>query len=399
MQTPIISYDYWETKDDEGQYGDIDFSNIIGGVPARYVKRESDKGNPYIEALPRPRTQLELGLACYKGIAGYDRTAELEKTRLDKMLSILRLRDIRYPLPMSFELEEDVYAALVMSYRARRVFRDPGGDISLSYEARNTTCRTDGLLIGNDAAAANAGITMLGYSGCGKSSALEMLFSNYPQYIVHKGEGLTRYPQIVYLVVQCPPHSSFRGLYKNIGVAIDRALGNVIPVYAKELDPGERGNLARYNDKVRELIEKFAIGIIIFDEVQHLHFDASLENSFESILELCNQTKVAFGIVGTEDAYSKIFAGNLRQSRRLGPEIHADRYCKDKGLFTNLVLKLFQYQWFDSLVAPTEELVNALYNCTKGIIDQLIGLFMFMNLDYMNATRKPTIDAKYVYTV
>ena len=165
------------------------------------------------------------------------------------------------------------------------MFRDEGGDISLGYEAHNQKHQADGVLIGNDAAATNAGITMLGYSGCGKSSALETLFRNYPQYIIHKGKGMTTYPQIVYLVVQCPPHSNFRGLYKNIGVAIDRALGNVKPVYENELDAGKRGTLSVYTDRVRQLIEKFAIGIIIFDEIQHIHFDATLENSFESVVD------------------------------------------------------------------------------------------------------------------
>jgi len=170
----------------------------------------------------------------------------------------------------------------------------------------------------------------------------------------------------------------------------------VKPVYAKELDAGKSGNLARFTDKVRELIEQFAIGMIVFDEIQHLNFDSTLENSFESILELTNQTKVAFGVVGTEDAYDKIFADNLRQARRLGAEIHADRYCKNKDLFCHIVRNLFKYQWFDTIVEPTQELIDALYACTHGIIDQLIGLYSFMNIDYLNAQEKPDVDADFV---
>ena len=274
------------------------------------------------------------------------------------------LRRVRFPLPMNYELENAVYIALVNSYRVRRMLRDKNGDIRLPYESGNVSHCSDGLLVGKDAAAANAGITMIGYSGCGKSSALETVFANYPQYIIHRGEGMTTYPQIVYLVVQCPPHSNFRGLFKNIGVAIDRALGNVKPVYAKELDAGKSGNLARFTDKVRELIEQFAIGMIVFDEIQHLNFDSTLENSFESILELTNQTKVAFGVVGTEDAYDKIFADNLRQARRLGAEIHADRYCKNKDLFCHIVRNLFKYQWFDTIVEPTQELIC----CSRAVL-------------------------------
>ena len=174
------------------------------------------------------------------------------------------------------------------------------------------------------------------------------------------------------------------------------SLGNLKPIYEKLLDAGERGNLSRFRDKVRELIEKFCIGIIIFDEIQHLNFDTTAENSFESILELANQTKVAFGVVGTEDAYSKVIGFNLRQTRRLGPEIHADKYCKNTTMFSLIVSKIFQYQWFDTVVVPTPNMINAMFRCTHGIIDQIIGLYIFMNLDYIRAKKKPTVDEHYV---
>lgn len=390
----FFKYNYEELGENDRQYDDIDIENCCG-VTAKYIPLPSDCGNPYIEALPLPRSNDELNLAATKELENYNHDEEIKKPVYQQILSILKLRELRFPLPMNFELEQNCYNVLVLSYRARKMFRDE--DISLAYEASNKHQATDGILIGQDADAANAGITMLGYSGCGKSSALKTLFSNYPQFIIHEGQGLNRYPQIVYLVVQCPPHSNFRGLYKNIGRAIDRALGNVRPVYEKELDAGYRGNLSQFTDKVRALIEQFSIGIIIFDEIQNLDFNTSLENSFESILELINQTKVAFGVVGTEDAYRMLFAGNLRQSRRLGTEIHADKYCQDKKLFSIIVNKLFSYQWFDELVKPTNDIIDALYTCSHGIIDQLIGIYIFMNIDYVRAKKKAIIDSDYVY--
>ena len=391
----FIDYEYENLDDNSRQYDDIDYLSMKG-VRAKYVNYSSDTGNPYVEALPRPRTQSELGIACRRGIPGFSHAAEIKKQTYEKILDILKLREVRFPLPVNYELEDEVFTAIVLSYRARQMFRDERGDIRIEYQSRNSEHHTDGVLVGNDAAATNAGITLIGYSGCGKSSALETLFRNYPQYIIHKGRGMTTYPQIVYLVVQCPPHSNFRGLYKNIGIAIDRALGNIKPVYAIELDAGNRGNLSVYNDRVRYLIEKFAIGIIIFDEIQHIHFDATLENSFESILELSNQTKVAFGVVGTEDSYGKIFSGNLRQARRLGAEIHADLYCANRRLFEYNARQLFKYQWFNNLVEPDNEIIDTLFECTKGIIDQLVGVYMYMNIDYVRAERKPKINADYV---
>lgn len=395
MQKPFFQYYYEDIQDGERQYDCNDTDRT--GVDAKYIKLATDEGNPFIEALPIPRSREELQLSATKRIPDFSREEELKKPPYQQMLSIMKLREVRFPLPFNFRLEEECYSALVLSYRARKMMLDSGGDIKLPYEASNEPQFSTGILVGSDAAAANAGFSLIGYSGCGKSSALETLFKNYPQYIIHHGDGLATYPQIVYLVVQCPPHSNFRGLYKNIGVAIDKALGNVKPVYAKELDAGNRGNLAVYTDKVRQCIEQFSIGIIIFDEIQHLNFDTSLENSFESILELTNQTKVAFGVVGTEDAYDKIFSGNLRQARRLGAQIKADSYCNQKSFFTLLVKYLFEYQWFNEFVEPTSEIIDALYECSKGIVDQLIGIYMFMNMDYIQAGKKPIVNADYVY--
>lgn len=42
-----------------------------------------------------------------------------------------------------------------------------------------------------------------------------------------------------------------------------------------------------------------------------------------------------------------------------------------------------QYQWFDTIVKPNEELISALYDESKGIIDQLISIYMYMQIDYI----------------
>ncbi len=73
-------------------------------------------------------------------------------------------------------------------------------------------------------------------------------------------------------------------------------------------------------DKVRDLIEKFSIGIIVFDEIQLINFNSSKENSIEGLMTLANKTKVAMGVVGTEDAFAMMFK-KLRTGRRLGESI------------------------------------------------------------------------------
>ena len=58
-----------------------------------------------------------------------------------------------------------------------------------------------------------------------------------------------------------------------------------------------------------------------------------------------------------------------------------------------------QYQWFDEPIQPTEEIVDALYQVTKGIVDQLIAVYMYMQIDYLRARKKPVIDGNYVIKI
>lgn len=53
----------------------------------------------------------------------------------------------------------------------------------------------------------------------------------------------------------------------------------------------------------------------------------------------------------------------------------------------------------DTPVEATNELIDALYDVTKGIVDQLIAVYSCMHYDYLSKKKKPTVDAKYVRNV
>lgn len=383
-----INYSY--ISDEEEQY---DATTFAEGVPvkARYrrASNEFDRGNPYIEALPEPREgrdTLRAYTVSVRGIAD-----SIGAKRSDILSQVTLLRQLRFPLPFHQRLEDECYTSIINSYRDRHVIEDKNVDLNVG--RINDEMTTHQVLVGDVAAATDAGFHMIGYSGCGKSSALKILFANYPQYIVHERDDDTRFPQITYLVVTCQANSNFKALYESIGRAIDRAIGNITPVY--EVEIRKASGLAGKADLVRRYIEQFAIGIIIFDEIQLIDFDSTKENSFEGLMTLANQTKVAIAVVGTEDAYDRMFT-KLRSARRLGSKIEASAYCGDKDYFRVLTANLFKYQWFDEKITVTNELVDALYSYSAGIVDQLIGIYMYMTLDYLTARNKPEIDAKYV---
>ena len=112
-------------------------------------------------------------------------------------------------------------------------------------------------------------------------------------------------------------------------------------------------------------------------------------------------TKVALSVVGTDEAYSKLF-GNLRNARRSGIFIPASQYTEDKEFFKTLTQMLFQWQWFKKPIAWTEELNDTLYECSKGLIATLTWIYKYMMLDYIDAVEKgksPTINSDYIKKV
>lgn len=385
-------YAYTELEPHARQYDDLNLEEEIS-VAARYIPAElpCDKGNPFIEALPRPRDKNEIIRAYMKPLQGYCAGKICTLPASDRIYHVAQLRELRFPLPFHAELEYSFYAAMMASYRVRYQIVDEY--LAEQIVIENKDCIQHGKLVGDAGSSANAGFALLGCSGCGKSSAIKELVSICPQVIIHRDETYGQQTQITYLVVNCIANSNFAALYVGIGAAIDRALGNTLGTYQNMIQKKTR--LAEKAEKVRELVELFAIGMIILDEIQLIDFASSRENSYESLLTLVNRTKVAIAVVGTEDAYGRMFT-KLRTARRIGNIISGNQYCENKQYFGYLVQEVFRYQWFDTPQAVTNEITQALYSCTHGIIDQLIGIYQWVNIDYLMSSKKPTIDADFI---
>lgn len=390
-----MSYKYVNCEPNESQYEDYDLSveNIVDAiyVPARV---DVDKGNPYIEALPYPRSDDDIKIAYTRMLPSYRHDKVKDMSDIDKMLQVGMLRELRFPLPFHKNLEFQFYNALITSYRARKAFISHRCNIQ--YTMSDKTQKADRTLCGDSGAATNAGFSLIGFSGCGKSSAIKILTSYYPQVIMHKDDKGGRFPQITYLVVNCVTNSNFAALYEGIGDAIDKAFGNSTPIYAREI--AKTAGLGKKAEKVKNLIELFGIGAIIFDEIQLIDFQHTKENTFDSLLTLANRTKVGIIVVGTEDARDKMFR-ELRTARRVGVMINGNTYCDSRKFFNLLVKQLFQYQWFDEMVSVTDDIADALYNVSKGIVDQLVGVYSCMNYDYISRRKKPEINGDYVYEI
>lgn len=391
-------------KNGESQYEDYDLTKETI-VQAAYVHalHPDDKGNIFVEALPVPRSKKNVCIEYTKELAFYNEDAIKGMDISEKLINMKRIRELRLPLPFCFELEQEFFAALVMSYSARRLLEDVNVNVECCFQSKQMYQHSK--LVGNPAESSVGYFSLIGVSGSGKSSTIYTLLSRYPQVIVHDIAENNRIVQVTYLVINCVACSNFSALYAAIGHALDIALGNINNLYSKEISK-QRG-LGKQSEKVQELIEKFKIGCIILDEIQEISFDGIRENSFNSLLTIVNNTKVALITVGTEEAYSKMY-GSLRLCRRAGVPISSQQYCNfrkngvidpnssDERYFRLLLAGIFKYQWFDKRVILTEDIVNAFYDVTKGIIDQIITVYILIHIEYFKNNKRPRIDGDFI---
>lgn len=354
----------------------------FGSVTEAIYKKplcEMDKGSVLIEAIPEAITDEKELIRYYTVHINNDFKSRTDLNDNQKRIMLDEIRRVRFFLPFDDEIEKEFSKALFNSYRSRKMVLDKK---SGTYKSEASTC--DGT---------NPGFGVIGYSGCGKSTAFKLLLDHYPQVIVHElKEG--QLIQILYLAISCIPNSNFQALYGQIGRAIDQALK--VEIYENMING--LSSLGKKQNKIVELIERFNIGMIIFDEIQLINFSSNKENSYESLMTISNRTKVAMCVIGTEESYNKMFF-NLKTARRIGRPIPASLYCENKGYISQIIKTLFRYQVFEQEVKPDNDIIEAFQEETKGIIDMIIMLFIAIQDEYLSNKKRPTIDGQFVRKV
>ena len=338
-------------------------------VKAKYIKigiKEYDD-NPFIAALPNPE------LSGSEILDNYTRnidTKSLKNLPPEKRRQALNgLLSLRVPLPFQEPLERLFINSLRNSYHSRMIM-----DVC-------TDDKIEKALVANPIEGTNSGFVLLGCSGSGKSSAVKLMLDHWPQVIEHENiNGMVRMKQIVYLIVSCQPNSNFSALYQGIAREIDRAL--CTDEYEKMITVSHK-SLAEKQKIIERLIERFAIGSIIFDEIQLINFNSSKENSFEALTVMANTTKVAISAIGTEETYEYMFS-QMRNARRTANLIEADRYCSDLNYFAMIVKSLFKFQFFDKKLVLTKELIKSFYEETGGIVCLAVMLYMRVCDEYLS---------------
>lgn len=385
------NYTYKKLRPGERQYDDINLANQKI-VKAKYVDTHFYRGNPYIEALPFASTADEIQRT-YSRIPALPKSVDFFKLSPQiQEMALQKIKDFRIALPFYPEAETEFSNTLIESYSSRMPHR-----IDDDLVVEGVSYKVNHSLKAIHSGEATNGFAMLGLSGSGKSTAMNIILDHYPQVIIHDFPE-ERIVQIVYLYVTCEPNSNFNSLYESIAKAIDTALGNGNCIYQNMIARMNKGGLGAKSQKIRELIEKFSIGVIILDEIQNIDLKSTKENSLEALLTINNVTHVGLGVLGTEEAFSDLFSKE-RTIRRFSAYIPASRYTENKDVFANIINALFLMNVFKGNVTVDSAIIDAFYEETQGVISHAVLLYFYLVKDYIRRKENVKITPEYVHHI
>jgi hypothetical protein len=364
-----------ESNDFINKYRYYDWTNIPNGMQAamakyRQFKQVEYNNNPMIEALPPIFSQEQfIGLVARYPI--YD-PSERELKAHDRFHCIERLSRYFDPLSKTVDLQQTICVLLMSGYISRNPllpeYARRSRQIYEAIQAKDGHHLEDYVSVITTPTTAS-GLTIIGESGLGKSTNLANILELYPQVIIHPKHSVT---QIVWLKVDCPHAGSLKGLCTDIFLGVDRLLGtNNFKKF------GSKGNSEDYMlAQVAQLAHTHHLGLLVIDEMQNI---ANERRGRDDLLNFLVKMDNIIGIpvirVGTNEA-EPILTGNFRNARRGTGEgaVRWKRMENDQN-WQFFAEGMWEYQWTKTEVPYSQEIGDALYEETQGIIDILIKLY------------------------
>lgn len=360
----------------------MDEANIKQHWPVASYKPQIEPdyaGNPFIEALPP--IQDEDG--AIQGMQNLIRITDAERERAphERLHMLGRIKHFMQPLDYHVDLFHRMSVVLRRGYVDRnplnpafvRELMDGSERMKKSMDMFVPTGRGSRAPV-RQRVGAGSGLTLLGPSGVGKSTAVEAVLKCYDQVIPHvRLEGpLTAVNQIVWLKLSIPPDGSLKALCMDFFEAVDEVLGtNYFRLYVTS---------STTRDKLAVMVGRVAfihgLGLLVIDELQNLNVaksgGADVMMNFFKLLRDVNKVPVL--TVGTPEAI-RILSGDLQVARRNSGLEPMERMQNDEQ-FSFFCESLFDAQVLRSTIRPTSEIVNLLYQLSQGITDIVIQLFV-----------------------
>ncbi len=333
---------------------------------ANYHQQElSDfQGNPLIEALP-PILSLEEAFDELSYHPDYGEKERMLSPHL-RYHAIPRLQRFFQPVMQHLDLEQRFSRLLRYGY----VGRNP---LSPDYTRQLNEAHQvmKGQTVPYDIRSTASSFTLMGFSGIGKTTAIERILSLHPQLIIHKHPiNLT---QIVWLKLNCPHDGSLKSLCLDFFLKIDRLLGtNYYDRFGSR-----RNSISSMVTRMGQIARLHCIGALIIDEIQHLLTakDSGSEKMMNFFVTLVNEIGIPVMMIGTMRARS-VLQQDFRQARRgSGQGDMVWQQMKKGDDWDVLIESMWKYQWIKNRVELTQDLNETLYEQSQGIVDIAVKLF------------------------
>lgn len=327
-----------------------------GIMPAIYKEQEiiDFKGNPLIEALPPILSPEE----AYEKLSYYP-PYDMQEANLPTHIryhAIPRINKFFQPVMQHLDLEQRFSRLLRHGYVSRNPrLPDYNRALNGSQDIRSTA----------------SSMTLMGFSGIGKTTAIERVLSLYPQVILH--EHPINLMQVVWLKLNCPHDGSLKSLCLDFFLKMDSLLGTN---YYEKFG-NRRNSISSMVTRMGQIARLHCIGAIIIDEIQHLL--ATRDNNSEKMMNffvtLINEVGVPVILIGTMRAKA-VLQQDFRQARRgSGQGDMVWQQMKKDDDWDLLIESLWEYQWIQERTILTEELNQTLYEESQGIVDIAVKLF------------------------
>jgi hypothetical protein len=344
-------------------------------------------GNKLIEALPLPLDEVEM-VQALEFLPEFDESSR-QWSRHDRLRELLTLTNLMFPLAMNIELCLTLDCMMREGYVGRRPMSPE--HIAIYQKIHEDAQKPKAFRQSYDTVTPKLSTSLIDVSGMGKTTTIQRCMARYPQVIYHRELDLY---QITWLHFEMP--SDGKGI-KALLTSIIEAIADLIPdnTYKEDHIRNGRATDASLQSSVRILLNKHCVGLLIADEVQNAANTRSKSDQvvMTELTTLTNRSKTPMLLVGTPKA-EKILGLDLRQARRsiglaLGNWSPLTRYdivqdentmqlIKANGEWVYFIKSLWKYCWLSRPQELTDEMLDAFYYCTQGIIDLAIKLFIVL---------------------
>ena len=102
---------------------------------------------------------------------------------------------------------------------------------------------------------------------------------------------------------------------------------------------------------------------------------------------------VALVAIGTREAFLRLF-DDPHNARRFAHNINSEVYVENKRAFEFILRRLWNYCYFTDPVNPSAKIIDVMYKETHGIINILMILWAYIQMQYMLKPTEITADFK-----